>query len=304
LDFRPVKEISKNELDFNSAGYQSKAAFIADMALEPEECNPPLKHGILEIDELSQTVKLFRSNGAGATLKEAFLKAYDGKMNHATLQWGKVEVSDINITLLGATALSTFADSITPEDLQDGFLQRMMLIIADESERNMRNWPYKIDPTELAVLQDAFSAYAEKTKNIDKFELSNEAETVWRKWYFKHFNAELESHYKRYLWATLKIAAIFNTLLEADGVISEADMSWALRTTENALESLYTVMDKYLAFDKWEKLIQKTRLEYEKNPEISDRDICRKLTINQKVLNLIRTSLKDRGYMFFQAKAV
>ena len=204
-------------------------------------------------------------------------------MSHTTLQTGKTEVSDINITILGATVLSTFADSITPEDLQDGFLQRIMLIIANESERNMQNWPYKkIDEPDIAELKGYFETYAGKAKKINEFTLTPEAENIWKDWYFKHFNADLESHYKRYLWATLKIAAIFNTLLESDGIIGEADISWALRTTENALESLYIVMDKYLAFDKWEKLIQKARMEYEKNPDISDRDICRKLTLNRK----------------------
>lgn len=299
-----IMEISKNEIVFNGSGYQSKAAFIADMASKPEEGKPPLKHGILVIDELAQTVKLFRSNGAGATLKEAFLKSYDGKMSHTTLQTGKTEVSDINITILGATVLSTFADSITPEDLQDGFLQRIMLIIANESERNMQNWPYKIDEPDIAELKGYFETYAGKAKKINEFTLTPEAENIWKDWYFKHFNADLESHYKRYLWATLKIAAIFNTLLESDGIIGEADISWALRTTENALESLYIVMDKYLAFDKWEKLIQKARMEYEKNPDISDRDICRKLTLNRKVLNLIKTNLEDRGYAVFHANAV
>ena len=50
-------------------------------------------------------------------------------------------------------------------------------------------------------------------------------------------------------------------------------------------------------FDRWEKLNQKVRSIYEENPNISDRDIMRKATINAKILSIVKDTLTDRGYL-------
>ena len=291
-----IKEFMGGKIYFYAPGWQSKAAFVADLAAG-EKQNPPMKHCIIEIDEIAQTIKLFRSSGAGATLKEAHLTAYDGTMRHTTKTDGTIEIEDIALTVLAATVIDTFTDSITPEDLNDGYIQRYMLILSKENERNMQNWPYEIRRSEVEEIQNSFRAFAEKINNIEKFSISDKAKALWQKWYSDNFNKNLESHYKRYLWANLKIAAIYNALLEGDGIITPEDMSWSLRVTEDSLSSLYKIMDRYMHFDRWEKLNQKVRSIYEENPNISDRDVMRKATINAKILNIVKDTLTDRGYL-------
>ena len=287
-----IKEFMSGEIYFYAPGWQSKAAFVADLAQ-----NQRIKHGIIEIDEIAQTIKLFRSQGSGATLKEAFLTSHDGFLRHTTKKDGTVEINDIALTILSATVVDTLSDSVTVEDLGDGFIPRFMFVLGNENERNMQNWPYEISADEVNEIQNNFHLFAEKINNIEKFTVTPAAKSAWQNWYFANFNKDLESHYKRYLWSNLKIAAIFNALLEGDGIITPEDMAWSLRVTEDSLSSLYKVMDRYMHFDKWEKLNQKVRTIYEENPGIIDREVMRKATINSKILTIVKTTLKDRGYL-------
>ena len=294
--------LSLNEsgkIEFNQAGYRSKAAIVDDMAK-----SQTVKKSIYIIDEVAQLIKLFHSNSdSGQSLKEAFLAAYSGHIEHTTKADGKIEIKDIFLTVISATVLSTFQDSVKPEDLADGFLQRFLIIIANENERNMSAWPYLLDKSDEENINNVFTEYAAKINKIEKFiiEPDGEAFKYWQNWYFNHFNKDIESYYKRYLWSSLKIAAVYNSLIEADGIISKTDMIWAIRLLNDALESLYEVMDKYLAFNDWERLIQKVRIYYEKHPEISDRDVMRNMHISKKVLEIVKNNLNDRGYKELKA---
>jgi hypothetical protein len=248
---------------------------------------------------MAQNIKLFRTE-SGQGLKEAYLTMYGGKLNHTTKEDGKIKITDIFIAIAAATALETFQDSIKPEDLFDGYLQRFLIIIGNRKERNMKNWPYRWKEELIFEIKQSFDEYVNRAENIKSFSLSDEALEVWQKYYFDNFNPDLESHYKRYLWATLKIAAIYNTFLQADGIISESDMSWALRVIGLSLENLYEVMDKYLSFDQWERLTQRVRIYMENHPGVEDRKILMGLRISKKMLEIAKQNLKDRDYKDLQ----
>ena len=73
--------LSLNEsgkIEFNQAGYRSKAAIVDDMVK-----SKTVKKSIYIIDEVAQLIKLFHSNSdSGQSLKEAFLAAYSGHIEH------------------------------------------------------------------------------------------------------------------------------------------------------------------------------------------------------------------------------
>ncbi len=289
----------KNKIKIDEPNYRTKASVIADFSSDVS-----MKRTVIKIDEMAQNVKLFRTE-SGQGLKEAYLTMYGGmyggKLNHTTKEDGKIQINDIFISIAAATALDTFQDAVKPEDLFDGFLQRFIIIIGNKKERNMKNWPYSWKEELISEIKQSFDEYTSRIKNIESFSLSEEARQIWRDYYFKHFNADLESHYKRYLWATLKIAAIYNSMLEADGIISKADILWALRAIEISLANLYEVLDKYLSFDQWERLTQRVRIYIENHPGTDDRKIMMGLHIPKKMLEIAKQNLKDREYKDLQA---
>lgn len=274
----------------NEAGYRTKPAMIADFAQ-----NPQMTKSVLCIDEVAQTVKLFRKE-SGADLKEAFLMGYDGRLSSTTKKDGRIEIDDIALTILACTVLSTFAKSVNDEDMLDGFLQRFLLIKANNTERNMKNWPYEINPEDTAKIQKRFQTWHEAVRKIQGFYLTRDAHDLWKEWYHRHFESEYESYYKRYLWATLKMAAVFHTLgPRVDGNITTDDMGFAIRALDNSLESLYDIMDRHMNFSAAERTVQTIRHHIERYPERGSREILRSLKVSKGELVIALKVLKDRG---------
>lgn len=285
-----MKMLSQNEVLINEAGYRTKPAMIADFVQ-----NPGMTKSVLCIDEIAQTIKLFRKD-SGADLKEAFLMGYDGRLSSTTKKDGRVEIKDIALTILACTVLSTFTKSLTDEDMLDGFLQRFLLIKAGEGERNMKNWPYQVPAHVTEKIQQHFQTWHDKVKRINKFYLTRDAQELWSTWYHAHFSSDYESYYKRYLWATLKMAAVFHTLgPTVDGNITTDDMGFAIHALDNSLESLYDVMDRHMNFTAAERTIQAVRQHIERYPGRSRREVLRGLKISKGELVVSLKVLRDRG---------
>lgn len=274
----------------NEAGYRTKPALIADL-----NENPEYRKGVLCIDEMAQTIRLFRRE-SGADLKEAFLMGYDGHLASTTKKDGRVEIPDIAFTVLACTVLSTFTRTLTDEDMLDGFVQRFLLIKADEKERNMKNWPYLIEEKDSAGIREKMTAWREGINRIRGFYLTREASELWINWYHRHFDVDYESYYKRYLWATLKMAAIFHTMgPKIDGNITVEDMGYAIRALDNSLESLYEIMDKHMNFSAVERTVQTVRGHIERFPQRTSREILRSLKLSKGELVAALKVLRDRG---------
>lgn len=281
-----------DKIAIDEPNYQTKAAMVDDFNNFPET-----KRNVIIIDEIAQNIKLFRQAGSQQTLKEAYLNIYGGKISHTTKKDGKIQISDIFISIAAGTVISTFQECTTSEDNNDGYLPRFMFSLANDFERNMKNWPYIWKKTEIEAVQKTFREYTTRVQGIVEFHVNQKAISLLKKYYFEHFDSNLEAHYKRYLWATLKIAGIYNTLLECDGIISNIDMEWALRVIEQNLDSLYQVMDKYLSFNEFEKIIQKVRIFKDENTESSPRDVMRKLHLTKQTYETVINELKARDYL-------
>jgi len=273
----------------NEAGYRTKPALIHDL-----NENPEYRRGVLCIDEMAQTIRLFRRE-SGADLKEAFLMSYDGKLSSTTKKDGRIEIPDIAFTVLACTVLSTFTRTLTDEDMLDGFVQRFLLIKADEKERNMKNWPYEIHESDTAGIREKMERWREKLEGIRGFYLTRDAHDLWKNWYHKHFAVEYESYYKRYLWATLKMAAVFHTLgTRVDGNITVEDMGYAIRALDNSLESLYEIMDRHMNFSAVERTVQAVRGHIERFPQRTSREVLRALKLSKGELVTALKILRDR----------
>ncbi len=86
------------------------------------------------------------------------------------------------------------------------------------------------------------------------------------------------------MFAGVKYAAIFNTLIEKNGIISVEDMSWAIRLVEVSLESLCDIMEHHLGFDKWEKSLSRLNEYLNKNPDASPRTLMTNLKYSKNHL--------------------
>jgi len=273
----------------NQAGYRTKPAMVADLERYPE-----MAKSVLCIDEMAQTIKLFRKE-TGADLKEALLMSYDGHLEHTTKKDGRVQIDNIALTILAATVLSTFTRTVTAEDMMDGFLQRFLLVKA-HGERNMKNWPYEIQGEDTTRIQRKFRDWEQRISGLREFHLTPPARDLWVTWYQRHFPEDLESYYKRYLWATLKLSAIYHTLgPEISGRINTDDMGYAIRALDTALESLYDIMDRSMNFSATEQQTQLVRAHIERYPDRSSRDILRSMKISKGELIMTLKILRDRG---------
>ena len=285
-----IKKLTDGGVLLNQAGYRTKPALIHDLVQYPE-----MSRSVLCVDEMAQTIKLFRKE-TGADLKEALLMSYDGYLASTTKKDGRVEVPDIALSILATTVLSTFARSITDEDTMDGFLQRFLMVKANDTERNMKNWPYLITESDTAGIQQQFREWRDRIAEIGTFTLTASAHNLWTTWYQKHFSADLESYYKRYLWSTLKLAAIFHTLgPTVDGQIDTDDMGYAIRALDNSLESLYDIMDRHLNFSRAEQQVQTIRGHLERYPDRTSREILQSLKLSKGELVTALKILRDRG---------
>ncbi|MCP3967284.1 MAG: DUF3987 domain-containing protein [Lentisphaerae bacterium] len=285
-----MKQIIGDRIERIPGAFTSKAAII-------EELKRTTGKGLIVRDEVAQQLKLMR-NPAYITLKDAMLCLYDGSIEHTTKKEGRVVLDDLAISYFGCTVPSTLSNSLTAEDLVDGFLQRFIIYLTKPNERNMKNCLYKILDKDIDKLSESFNEWTIKSRKINKFILSPEAETTWEYWYHTHFNSEYESYYKRYMFAGIKYAAIYNTLIEKDGYISKENMGWAIRLIELSLDSLYNVMNNHLGFGKWEKSLFRLKTYIENNPDVNPRKIQMSLKMRADELFYILQNMYIERYGF------
>jgi len=268
--------------------YQSKAALVHDLKQDEKA-----RKAVVVIDEFGQVLKLIHSKSED--LKQAFLLAYDGEVEHTTKKEGKIVIEDVALSIVAATVLSVFHQIATPEDLLDGLMQRFLMVEARQNERDFENWPYIVPDWKLNSIREACKDFVSRVDECDILTASPEAIEVWRRFYFKHWNPDLESHYKRYLFSALKIAGIYYYLTDGHGgEITPQHMGWALRALDDSLESLYNFMAKK-GFDKWSKLADRVERYLAVSPKAKVRDILRALKIKKAHLEIACRILVQRG---------
>lgn len=289
FSIKVLKRILEQDVYIHEPSYQSKAALVADLAQ-----NESARKAVVVIDEFGQVLKLIHER---SDLKQGLLLAYDGELEHTTKKEGQIVVTDVALSILAATVLSVFHRIATPEDLLDGLMQRFLLVEARMHERNFQNWPYIIPEDVLISIKYASKQFVEKVRKCAELKVSQSAIEIWRKFYFKHWNPDLESHYKRYLFAALKIAGIYYYLTDSSGKeISLQHMGWALRALDDSLEALYDFMSEK-GFDKWSKLADSVERYLAKRPKAKLRDLLRGLSIKKAHAEIACRILVQRGRM-------
>lgn len=287
---KTITQALESDVYIHEPSYQSKAALVVDLYQ-----NPKARKAVLIIDEFGQVLRLIHSRNED--LKQAFLLAYDGEIEHCTKKEGYILVKDVALSILAATVLSTFHQVVSPEDLLDGLMQRFLLVEARDSERNLQNWPYLIDNRQIYAIKEAAKKFAAKVQTQKELRPTPEAIETWRNFYFRFWDPDLESHYKRYLFSAIKIAAIFYYLTDGiDGRITHQHMGWALRSLDDSLEALYDFM-KGKGFTKWTQIAEKVEKILASQPNATVRDICRKLTAKKAHVEVACRILVQRGSM-------
>lgn len=285
-----LKSALSEDVYVHEPSYQSKAALVADLYAHKEA-----RKAVVVIDEFGQVLRLIHSRNED--LKQALLLAYDGEVEHTTKKEGRIVVDDVALSILAATVLSVFHQIATPEDLLDGLMQRFLMVEARMHERNLQNWPYIIPEEAILGIKHASKQFTEKVEQYTELEVSPQAIEIWRKFYLKHWNPDLESHYKRYLFATLKIAGIYYYLTDSsEGKISPQHIGWALRAMDDSLEALYNFMSKK-GFDKWSKLADRVERYLMARPSATLRDLLRGLSIKKAHAEIACRILVQRGRM-------
>jgi len=285
-----ITKAMEEDVCVHEPSYQSKAAFVMDL-----NQNPEARKAVVVIDEFGQVLKLIHDRNTD--LKQAFLLAYDGQIEHTTKKEGKIVVPDVAISILAATVLSVFHQVARPEDLLDGLMQRFLLVEARMHERRLENWPYIVSEQDLWPVKKACKEFVERVQTCKKLKPTPEAIEVWKKFYCSYWNPDLESHYKRYMFVALKLAAIFYYLVDGiDGEINHRHMGWALRALHDALSSLYNFMANK-GFSHWTDMANRVEKTILLHPKATVRDLLRRLNLRKAHLEVACRILVQRGSM-------
>ncbi len=283
-----LSTITGDRIERIPGDFTSKAAII-------QELKQTTGKGLIVRDEVGQQLKMMK-NPAYLTLKDAMLSLYDGSLKHITKKDGQIVLDDLAMSYFGCTVPSTLSTCLSAEDLVDGFLQRFVVYLTNKKERNMENVLYEILHDEIDDLKNVFDLWTTSSIKIKKFILSNEAKEAWIWWYKKYFKEEHESYYRRYMFSGIKYAAIYNSMLNKNGIISLEDMEWAIRLTEISLDSLYQVMEDYMGFNKWENSLTRIVRYIKDHPTITARSLQLNLKIKADELFYILQNMYVERY--------
>jgi len=270
------------------------AGYVKLLAEHPEKCR-----AIFFRDEVAQLFKMLRKD-TYVDLKDFFLRSYDGgPIERHTKKEGLVKVQDVYISFYGTTVLETFARSLKEEDLLDGFMQRFLIQIPERTERIVPL--YVIPPEELKAIRRDYEKLIEALMEAPRrLQLTSHAREVYERWFLEHFDPDLKSYYRRYLFSSMKLATIYKLLLwpkERDGAVDKEHMGWAIRVISQNLDSLYTLMSDYMAFDEYDLLIKRVERYINSHPGCTRRDVVINVYGLQKVaqLDAILELLAEKG---------
>ncbi|MEN3058990.1 MAG: DUF3987 domain-containing protein [Candidatus Methanosuratincola petrocarbonis] len=270
-------------------------AYIQLLAEHPEKTK-----GIIIRDEVAQLFKMIKKDSY-MELKDFFLRSYDGaKIERRTKKDGLISVENVYISFLGTTVLETFTRALNQEDLLDGFMQRFLFNIAEKVQKVV---PLYIIP------QDSFDRIRQEYQSWVSFletvpertlTISKKAVKLFEEWYTAHFDRSIESYFRRYMFAALKIATIYKLLSlprENSMEIEKEHLGWAIRVITRNLDSLYKLMNEYLSFDDYDSLIRRVERYITEHPGCKRRDILQNVwgLKSVKQLRAILEFLAEKG---------
>ena len=270
------------------------AGYVKLLAEHPEKAR-----ALFFRDEVAQLFRILRKD-TYVDLKDFFLRAYDGgPIERHTKKDGLMKVRDVFISFYGTTVLETFARSLKEEDLLDGFMQRFLVHIPEEVKKVVPL--YVIPKEELENTKREYHRLIESLSGAPRrFKLTSQAREVYERWFLDHFNEELKSYYRRYLFSSMKLALIYKLMLypkERDDMVDKEHMGWALRVVSQNLDSLYTLMSEYMSFDEYDLLIKRVERYIDSHPGCTRREVVQNVyglkTVSQ--LDTILELLAEKG---------
>lgn len=261
-----------DNISYDIAGIVSTARFIDDL----QEHN----HKLLLRDEFNEFYKqILGMSGPLSEMRDVFLRMYDNAKIVRKKKNEEIVIDDSAIVFLGTTVTDSFTNSVTADDMINGFCQRFSFILAKkDTKKKMIDYPiYSISTSSWEKEWNNMI----KTIKHDTYIADKNAMNYFIKAFRSFAHDEMdESFYRRQMWKAHKFALIYHILTGhgTEKTVSVESYSWAARMTHLLLQDC-TLLLKDHGFSEIEKKIQKVEALRDrlalKGIEITTRLVCR-----------------------------
>lgn len=228
-----------SDIYYDMSGAVSNAKYIEDLQKNNRKLH--LR------DEFNEFYKqLTPMTGPMALLKDTILRLYSHATIHYRTKKEEFEIQNPAIVLLGMTVYDCFTNSITIDDLVNGFAQRFGYVIAKpDTKKDIRNYPfYDVDDTTWVkkwaklVSSIKHKTYIASSAAMEGFEAS----------FRMLYSGELDkSFYRRQSYRTHKYALIYH-IITGNGKRQEIGpeaYGWAARVTHMLIADCCNLLDQH-----------------------------------------------------------
>ena len=285
-------------IHYDMSGTISNAKYIEDL----QKYNRKL-HLRDEFNELYK--QLAPNTGPMALLKDTILKLYSHSAIHYRTKKEEFQIDDPAIVLLGMTVYDSFTNSISADDLINGFAQRFGYVIAKpDTKKDIRDFPFYSIDTDMWISK--WKNLVDSIKHTDYY-ASQSAMNGFESSFRMLYSGELDkSFYRRQSYRTHKYALVYH-IITGNGDKSEIGpeaYGWAARVTHMLIADCCTLLDKHGISELEKKLraIERVINNYAaKDKEVKPRDVIQNVRSirtareAKSLLDLVRSD--NRGTM-------
>lgn len=239
-----VEKIAKySDVVCNFPEVASGAKFFEEL----KRCKEEEGYALWFLDECAQFLKGCQQMGHPLfEVKNYLLKMYSqGKITRSTKKAGTLEIEKPVMSILAVNTIESFLNSVDPESMTDGFMQRFGCILAKfDPERPTPDYPTYSNKDMDKYLSGAFDTLNSLELNGKAFRFNKGAELLFKLGFQKHFTKKIPvSFYRRNLFRAFSYAVIYHVILGNDCVeIGEESMAWGLRMTELHLQDMVAII--------------------------------------------------------------
>jgi len=238
-------------------------------------------------DEFAQLLKSLKTQPYMEEMKEYLLQTYDNKPLERVTKKSTDRITKPVVSLLGMTALESFAQNVSLEDMLDGFAQRFSYVIAKKDpNRKMIDFPLYHVNLVSAGIKEEFENVFKSIKHKEYVYSDDGLKEFYNAFSTLAINYEdiPESFFRRISFRVVKYAVIYHIILKKENnIIDKEDFTWASRIMVILLINSREMINQHDKNEFYE-LYQKCKIIYKE--KIKERGYCRPSDLVQYVGNI------------------
>jgi len=135
------------------------------------------------IDEFGSVVSSMKHKEYMADMKDLLMKVYDGKPVQRRLAKVSYEMDPVYMTLLTATTESRLSQLLKPEDLEDGFFPRFLIVRGTtDGWKPKPDWEDSMEVERQVIVSDLTNLNLAYSSVITRMKFDDHAKTLYNAW--------------------------------------------------------------------------------------------------------------------------